>query len=950
MNCVLAVGFAAHLTQAAATDPKPDPAAMAVDVGSDSDSQFIVRGFSHQEGFNQRSKAEYFRTCNFRWASNNFAVKLPVFPRQANQVTMRTSMGTRRLRFSSGDWEAVVRGTGEPCTVSFTIPEALASADEYVTLNCAALDPYRRGPGTRDKRELAAAIDWFRIKATRPIDIKQVDLGVPGDEHALVRGFHQREGPHRKAKFLPARTMTFRWAMNEFALRLPAYPGRRNAVILRLFGWRRIVRFSCGSWSQTIYSTGLSQPVHKLIVPADVIGEQNEIVLRAKALTPVKPSPKRPDARELMAIIDWIRVRPAKENEAVEQLESFEPVDPKTPVLQRLRGVEARPMNADLDSYMLQMREGGVTATTMSPMNGHGWACYPSRLANVHPRTNPDWIPSLTKALHDANIAVIAWACFNVQDLRKIEDYQPIKKFPRWGMKFIDDPSRGDKPAVGMCVVSSPYREHHAKFLAETAQFDIDAYFFDGFYLGGIPHPVAPGCVCEHCARRFREDVGLELPKKVDWTDQAFKRWVRWRNEKLIETAVYFRDAINAVKPNTPVTMNTNMWPFGTKDWDTAIPLWRLPDFGVSQHAYSGRPDMEWLMLGYKCRLSKDMNPDHGDIWRPAGRRYNRGDQERYEHAMRTFMLAGLSYGVVPWHGGHIDPLPAEMRVHKEVEKREPYFSRDELTHVGVWLSQNTHDFYGHLPGTTNLMDYRDTVLGNWLVLTREHIPFQFVFDNLVEAGDLDDFKVIIAPNVAAMSETGAAQIKRWVANGGRLIITGETGTYDEWGNKLDTPRLPHESGDLTHYLPQDPGLDYVRNRGRVAQLLAAINQTPLPIEIEAPPTLATTFMYSPDRKQLWIHLLNVSAYLPNSDTGFRGCEQQAQYVKGAASDADVVISDEPVEGKHEVLRDIAVRPNAWQVRAAKLAIANRELGIGADGSAVVSELDVHDVLVLRIE
>ena len=932
--------------------PKPDPAVMMVDIGSDSDGPFIVQGFSHREGFNPKSKSEYFRTCTFRWATNNFAVKLPAFPDQANKVTMRTNMGARRLQFGAGDWKTVVRGAGKPCEVGFTIPANVVGKQEQVTLTCTALDPYRRGPNTRDRRELAAAIDWFKVKATEPVDVKQVDIGAPGDEKAMVRGLYNREGPNPDRRMAFPKNATFRWVSNEFAVRIPVYPRTRNAVILRTYAPNRIIRFSCGSWSQKIYAMGMRQTKYKLIIPSDVIGHRAEIVLEAKALTPVRPSAKRPDARLLMAMIDWIRIRPAKEDESMEETEAFAPLDKSLPVTQRLRGVEARPVNADLDSYMLFMKEGGVTATTIGPMNGHIWAFYPSKFAPAHPRMDPNWIPNVTKALHDANISVIAWVCFNVQDLRRVEDYQPIKRFPQWAMRSIDDPTRADKKRVGMCVISSPYREHHAKFLAETAQFDIDAYFFDGFYLGGIPHPVAPGCVCDFCAKKFEAEVGMDLPKKVDWTDMAFKRWVRWRNEKLIETAVYFRDAIQEVKPSALLTMNTNQWPFGTKDWDTAIPLWRMPEFGVSQHAYSGRPDMEWLMLGYKCRLSKDINPNHSDVWRPAARRYSRGDDARYEHAIRTFMLSALSYGVVPWHGGHIQPLPAEIRVHKEVAKREPYFSRDEVAHVGVWVSQNTHDFYGHIPDSPNLMDYRDTVLGNWLVLTREHVPFQFVFDNMIEAGELDGFKVLVAPNVAAMSEKAAEQVRQWVTNGGRLILTADTGVYDEWGEKLAAPRLVHESKGSVHYLPKDPGLEYVRHRDKdgVKQLLDVIKETSSPIEIEGPPTLATTFMYGPNRRQLWIHMLNVSAYMPNKDTGFRGCEEEAKYVKDAASDAQVVISDKPVKGEHELLRNIVVRPKAWSVTSAKLAIDGRSIEVRDDGSIVVPEVDVHDVLVVNVK
>jgi hypothetical protein len=130
------------------------------------------------------------------------------------------------------------------------------------------------------------------------------------------------------------------------------------------------------------------------------------------------------------------------------------------------------------------------------------------------------------------------------------------------------------------------------------------------------------------------------------------------------------------------------------------------------------------------------------------------GDRARHELTMRTFMLAGLTYGITPWHGGHIQPAEIGIRVHRAVQRREAFFSQDALRHVGVVLSQNTHDFYGHLPATTNLDDYRDAVLGAWLLLTERHAPFRWVFDNQLKAGDLDGYRVLLL-NVSAFYPGG---------------------------------------------------------------------------------------------------------------------------------------------------------------------------------------------------
>ena len=305
----------------------------------------------------------------------------------------------------------------------------------------------------------------------------------------------------------------------------------------------------------------------------------------------------------------------------------------------------------------------------------------------------------------------------------------------------------------------------------------------------------------------------------MDWTSPTFKRWVRWRNYKLIEVANYFRDTMREARSNLPLTCNYNFWPFGNKDWDTAIPMWSTTDYGVSQHAYTGRPDLEWVMLGFKSRLSHDLNPEHSDIWRTSKPTWkytdSPEDRVRHELTMRTFMLSALSYGTTPWHGGHILPAETGIRVHEAVRERERFFSQHELRHVGVVVSQNTHDFYGHVPGTTHLADYQDTILGTWLLLTENHVVFRFVFDNQVEAGDLSSYSMLLLPNTACLSDVMAEQLIQYVTRGGKLVVTGESGGYDEWGDKRSRNALADVKGIAR--LQGEPALDWLRNRSASA-------------------------------------------------------------------------------------------------------------------------------------
>ncbi len=810
-----------------------------------------------------------------------------------------------------------------------------------------------------------------------------IDVGKQGDEEYLVEGVYQREGHNPKSRAAFYRENDFRWFANQFTLKLPVFPDRHNLIEVRFYGQRSILFESETGWQGEIHGLGTYRYEYTLAIPKKFIGKRTELTVTGQMQPPAVPTTR--DKRELGVTVDWIRVSPVDELPApAPGVDHAVNKEPDLPLPDRLRGVEARPLTAHIPSYGSVMREEMVNVVTMGTMNGQGWALFPSEYGIVHERMDPKWVPGVIDELHKSGIAAISWMVFNVQDVRKIEDFQPALKYPEYTMKFIEDPDKEFGPRVGMCVISSPYREIHAKFLREAAAFDIDGVFFDGFYLNGIPHPGQPGCVCEHCRRRFAEETGLEIPTVVDWSDATFKRWVRWRNEKLVETAIFFRDEMRKGNPDLDVTCNYNIWPFGGKDWETAIPCWRTSEYGVSQHAYTGAAHLEWIMLGFKSRVSHDINPDHCDIWRsshyafkPKGP-YTEQDDARQELCMKTFMLAGTTYGVTPWHGGQIQPRSAGRRIHEAVRKREHTMSHRAMRHVGVVLSQNTHDFYGHVPGTDNLTDYRDTILGTWMLLTERHVPFNFVFDNELEQGRFDDLKVIVLPNAACLSAKATENLMAWVRDGGHLIATHETSLYDEWGVKQsdfslhvacsvrDLPPLADHATDATMveritqvsvgdgrvtYLPFEPGLAYARERsGPLADaLMNAVLQVPRPIEFDAPSTLVCNAFWGKDRKSVIVQMLNVSAFMPGGDTGFRGIGRPAEFRGDVASDAQLEGSGDAVARVNVPAKNVKVRLRDMAVAGAKLTVAGVDLEPDATGAYVVPIVDDHEALVLAL-
>lgn len=79
-------------------------------------------------------------------------------------------------------------------------------------------------------------------------------------------------------------------------------------------------------------------------------------------------------------------------------------------------------------------------------------------------------------------------------------------------------------------------------------------------------------------------------------------------------------------------------------------------------------------------------------------------------------------------------------------------------------------------------------MVGTWwgwqLLLEDLGLPYRYVPEqDLASSGALDDLAALILPRVIALSDADAARIQEFAAKGGRVLIDGECGAFDELGN-----------------------------------------------------------------------------------------------------------------------------------------------------------------------
>jgi hypothetical protein len=164
---------------------------------------------------------------------------------------------------------------------------------------------------------------------------------------------------------------------------------------------------------------------------------------------------------------------------------------------------------------------------------------------------------------------------------------------------------------------------------------------------------------------------------------------------------------------------------------------------------------------------------------------------------IRLWVLDGIANGLRPWFtkfaGSLYDRrwLPVVEDLYVWHHRNERYLRNERpLARVAMVYSQQTSHFYG---GQQARQKVEDHTLGYYQALIEARIPFEMVHDRLLDTVHIDPFKVLIFPNIAALSGGQCEQIRDYVQRGGSIVATHETSLYDEWGER----RADFGLGDL---------------------------------------------------------------------------------------------------------------------------------------------------------
>jgi beta-galactosidase GanA len=77
-----------------------------------------------------------------------------------------------------------------------------------------------------------------------------------------------------------------------------------------------------------------------------------------------------------------------------------------------------------------------------------------------------------------------------------------------------------------------------------------------------------------------------------------------------------------------------------------------------------------------------------------------------------------------------------------------------------------------------------DSQNGYYQALVEARIPFEMADDRQMEPAHIGRYRLLVLPDLAALSDRQGRQSRDFVTAGGRIVATGETSLYDELGKK----------------------------------------------------------------------------------------------------------------------------------------------------------------------
>ncbi|MFB3903900.1 MAG: alpha-amylase family protein [Acidobacteriota bacterium] len=444
---------------------------------------------------------------------------------------------------------------------------------------------------------------------------------------------------------------------------------------------------------------------------------------------------------------------------------------------------EADPPHYDLNFWRGYWKKTGVQGIIV---NAGGIVAYYPSAYPLHHRArflgDRDLFGEVLKAARAEGLVVLARMDCN----RAHEDF--YQAHPDWFAQTAEGKPVRAADLYVTCIHSPYYDEYIPGLLREIAGRYHPEGFADNSWSGLDRDTI---CHCPYCREKFQAASGHELPSRPDWDAAVYRQWIQWNYARRIE----IWDLYNRVARE--VGGKDCLW-IGMLADNPAYEARRFRDL----KAICSRSHL--VLLDHQGRNASEGFENNCD----AGKRlhgllgwdkfipesmamYTRNPSFRKAAnapaEARLWMLEGMAGGIQTWwhHVGAVQEDRRQFDLAAELTRwagahRQFLTNREPVASIGLVWSQANAEFYGREEAEVlTSMPYRGFVRA----LVSARLPYIPVHADHIER-EAPRLALLILPSLGAMSNGQVESVRKFVQKGGSLVVTGETGMCDEWGDR----------------------------------------------------------------------------------------------------------------------------------------------------------------------
>jgi hypothetical protein len=434
--------------------------------------------------------------------------------------------------------------------------------------------------------------------------------------------------------------------------------------------------------------------------------------------------------------------------------------------------VEKDPATFDPDwwlDYFKRVRAQGACISA-----GGMCAFYPTEIPNHHRSEflgDKDVFGYLVEGCRKLNMAVIARV-----DPHCVRD-EDAKAHPEW----VAVDSNGQKArhmviadrwltcALGPC---------NFEFMPNVLREIVSRYQVDGIFANRWQGHIT--CYCESCQKNFKAASGFDAPRNSQ--QRGWAEFQRWRQNRLFEVWDAWDAAVQKVNPAVRCLLN-----MGSVHKSEMTQMGQRAEMVAADRQGRNVSVIPPWAAGYNAKVFRSVmgnRPVAGisSIGNDDAHRWKDSVQSQAE--LRMWMLECIANGMRPWVVKFCGTLydhrwvPTVEEVYKwHADNEDVLRYKQNLARVGLVWSPQSSQLVGN--AKTEASQY-----GIYHALIEARIPFEMVYEQQLDEEHLSPLKLLVLPNVAALSDSQCEQLKKFVTRGGSIVGTHETSLDDETGKR----------------------------------------------------------------------------------------------------------------------------------------------------------------------